>query len=72
MRGRMSESPQAVLQQQQQQKMQCMGVKFISYFFYLPLYLTLSQMTDIYSSKLKEFADDNFKFDEMAESLSKG
>ena len=32
--------------------------------------LTLSQILD--SSKLKEFADDNFKFDEMTESPPDG
>ena len=33
--------------------------------------LTHSQMTNIDSSKLKEFTDDNFKFDENGSKLSK-
>ena len=33
--------------------------------------LTLSQTTHLNSSKLKEFADDNFKFDENGRKLSK-
>ena len=34
--------------------------------------LTLCQTTNYRSSKLKEFADDNFKFDENGEIFSKG
>ena len=33
--------------------------------------LTLSQMTTLDSFKLKEFADDNFKFDENGRKFSK-
>ena len=33
--------------------------------------LTLSQTTDLDSSKLKDFADDNFKFDETGGKFSK-
>ena len=33
---------------------------------------TLFQMTNLHSSKLKVFADDNFKFDEMPETSPKG
>ena len=32
--------------------------------------LTLSQMTNFNSSKLKDFADDNFKFDEIGRKFS--
>ena len=39
-----------------------------SLLFYL---LTLSQTTDVDPSKLKEFADDNFKFDENGRKFSK-
>ena len=35
------------------------------------LHLTLSQTTNLDSSKLKEFADDNFKFDENGSKLLK-
>ena len=45
-------------------------------FNYLPIFdvflLTLSQTTKKDSSKFKEFADGNFKSDEMAESSSMG
>ena len=34
-------------------------------------YLTLSQTTNLGSSKLKELADDNFKFDENCIKFSK-
>ena len=34
-------------------------------------FLTLSQTTNLDSSKLKEFADDNFKFDENGRKFSK-
>ena len=33
--------------------------------------LALSQTTNIYSSKLKEFADDGLKFDKIGKKLSK-
>ena len=35
------------------------------------MYLTLSQMTNFRLFKLKEFADDNFKFDENGRKFSK-
>ena len=35
------------------------------------LVLTLSQTTNLYCSELKEFADDNFEFDENDSKLSK-
>ena len=42
-------------------------IAFTSNFSFSHNVLTLSQTTILDSSKLKEFADDNFKFDEMAE-----
>ena len=35
------------------------------------MFLTLSQMKNLQSSKLKEFADDNFKLDENGRHFSK-
>ena len=35
------------------------------------LKLTISQITNLDSSKLREFADDNFKFDENGRKFSK-
>ena len=43
-------------------------IKFSVFFFFSP-YDTKRQILD--SSKLKEFADDNFKFDENGKKLSK-
>ena len=37
----------------------------------LAIELTLSQSTNVDCSKLKEFADDNFKFDENGKKISK-
>ena len=35
-------------------------------------FLILYQTTNLYASKLKDFADDNFEFDEMMKSSRKG